>query len=714
MGFRALGLTGLAVVLLGCGDGDTRSPLTTLLPGLDERPSNTTCVAPERIEASTRVETPRAFPGLTFSSPVALRQAPGDPSRWFAVEQGGRIRVFDDNPGVAATRDFIDLRGKVHHAGEVGLLGFDFHPDFATNGLAYVSYVGKFDGTIRLVTSEFASPDGGLTLDPNSERVLLSVGKNPSNRLGGNIEFGPDGFLYIGLGDGGNAGENARDPRSLLGKMLRIDVDARPGGAPYGIPGGATRNPFFGNPLCNADGTGTQDCPEVYAPGLQDPRRWSFDRRTGALWLGDAGQGSLGTINRIERGGRKPVAEYGRSAGVPITGGRVYRGTQATRLVGRYVFADLGGTFATLAPGADGQNTVVPLARTGETPAGAPGPLQVSAFGEGEDGELYVLDKGRGHVRRLVFIDDASADNVPQLLSETGCANMSEAGAPPMLSLIPFAPNAVLWSDGAVKDRWLGLPDGRNVTVPSNGKWEFPDGTVLVKHFRIGNQLVETRLFMRHPDGVWAGYTYHWNDAQTDATRVAGGLTVPVGGQDYVIPSEADCLWCHNEAAGFSLGPETAQMNGTLLYPQTGRSSNQIVTLNSVGVLTPPVAGEPPAYAVHSDAGESLDARARAYLHINCSICHRPGGPTPAVMDLRHDTPLSATEACDVVPTLGDLGIADARIIAPGDSARSELLSRMSRRDAFGMPPLASNLADTEGVALVGAWIDSLTPASCR
>ncbi len=254
-----------------------------------------------------------------------------------------------------------------------------------------------------------------------------------------------------------NAGEVTRDSRSLLGKMLRIDVDARPRGEPYGIPGGATRNPHSGNPLCNADGTGVQDCPEVYAPGLQDPRRWSFDRRTGALWLGDAGQGSVGSVSRIERGGRKPVAEYGRSPGFPITGGHVYRGTQATRLVGRFVFGDLGGTIATLAPGADGQYTIVPLVRPGETPAGAAGPLQVSAFGEGEDGELYVLDRARGHVRRLVFIDDASADNVPQLLSETGCANMSEAGAPPLLSLIPFAPNAVLWSDGAVKERWLGL-----------------------------------------------------------------------------------------------------------------------------------------------------------------------------------------------------------------------------------------------------------------
>jgi uncharacterized repeat protein (TIGR03806 family) len=714
MGIRALGLTGLAVALFGCGDGDPRAGLNTLLPGLDERPGNATCIAPARVEARTRVSVPRVFPDLTFASPVALAQAPGDASRWFAVERGGRIRVFDDNPGVAATRDFVDLSGKVHGAGEAGLLGFALHPDFASNGLAYVNYVGLLDGTVRSITSEFASPDGGLTLDPGSERVLLLAGKGPSHRFGGNIEFGPDGFLYIGLGDGGEPGGDGGDPRSLLGKMLRIDVDARPGGAPYGIPGGANRNPFFGNPYCGADGNGSRECPEIFAPGLQDPRRWSFDRRTGALWLGDAGLHTSERISRIERGGSKPVAQYGPTLGFSITGGRVYRGRQATRLAGRYVFGDRGGMIATLAPGADGLYTVVPLVQPGETPPGSTGPLQVSAFGEGADGELYVIDEARGQVRKLVFTDEANGDNVPQFLSETGCANMSEPGAPPLLSLIPFAPNAVLWSDGARKDRWLGLPDTQNVTVPSSGKWEFPSGTVLVKHFRLGERLMETRLFMRHPDGVWAGYTYHWNEAQTEAVRVAGGLTVPVDGQDYIIPSEADCLWCHNEAAGFSLGPETAQLNGAHLYPQTGRLSNQIVTLNAIEVLTPPVGAHPPAYAVHTDTQESLDARARAYLHINCSICHRPGGPTPAMMDLRHDTPLPATEACDVVPTLGDLGIPDARIIAPGDSARSELLSRMSRRDAFGMPPLASNLADTEGVALIRAWIDSLTAASCR
>ena len=309
--------------------------------------------------------------------------------------------------------------------------------------------------------------------------------------------------------------------------------------------------------------------------------------------------------------------------------------------------------------------------------------------------------------------EGGSGDNVPELLSETGCVNMTAAGAPPLPSLIPYGLNAVFWSDGAEKERWLGLPDGQNIGVPDDGDWQLPNGTVIVKHFRMGDRVAETRLFMRHPDGGWAGYTYQWNETQTEATRVRGGLTVPIDGQDWVFPSESDCMFCHNQAAGYSLGLETAQLNGDHFYPQTGRTSNQIATLNAIDALTPPIGPDPPAYVDPAVRGQPLDARARA----TCTRTARSAiarGPTPATMDLRHDRPLAATDACDVPPTLGDLGIPDARIIAPGDSARSELLARMSRRDAFGMPPVASNLPDDEGAALIREWIASLTPASCR
>ena len=712
--------------------------------GLDQRPSNTTCLAPARATGSSTLSTPRAFPNMTFLEPVAMLQAPGDPSRWFVIEQEGVIRVFDNTPTAATSRVFLDIQSRVFKISqsEAGLLGLAFHPNFAANGRAFVNYTASVGGSLRSVTSEFTSPDGGLTLNPGSERVLLTANKLADNHNGGQLAFGSDGYLYIGLGDGGGGGDpqgNGQNPMRLLGKMLRIDVNSQPGGEPYAIPGGATGNPFSGNPRCNVDGTGQQNCPEIYALGLRNPWRWSFDRQTGALWLGDVGQGSFEEVNRIERAGNygwdvregahcfeppsgcatagltDPVAEYGRTVGFSITGGYVYRGIQATELVGRYVFADFGtGMIASLTPGAGGAFTITQHVAPGTTPPGAAGQLQPSAFGEGNDGELYVLDYFRGQIHRLVFSAAGGNDNVPQQLSATGCINTSAAGAPPLLSLIPYTPNAAFWSDNASKERWIGLPNGQNITVQSSGDWDFPNGTVLVKHFRLGSRLVETRLFMRHPDGTWAGYTYEWNQAQTDATRVTGGRTVAVGGQNWIIPSEAQCMQCHTQAAGFSLGLETAQLNGAHLYPQTGRTANQITTLNAINVLSPPVGANPPALADPMDTSRSLNDRARSYLHTNCANCHRPQGPTPVALDLRYGNTLSQTGTCDVVPTAGDLGIAGARIIAPGDGARSVLLARMARRDANAMPPLASNVRDTAGEALIGAWIDSLTAGSCQ
>ena len=362
----------LALTLLSCGGGGGGSdppppPPPPTGSGLDVRPSNLTCLAPARSTAGSTVSTPRVFPNLMFSSPVAMIQAPGDSSRWFVVEQQGLIRVFNNNQAVtqAQVGNFLDIRGPVEFSGEAGLLGFALHPNFPNDPRAFVNYSNLSGTQLRSITSEFRSPDGGLTLNQNSERVLLTVQKFADNHNGGNLAFGPDGFLYIGLGDGGGGGdpqENAQNPMRLLGKMLRIDVDSQPGGAPYAIPMGATGNPFANNPRCNADGTGTQNCPEIYALGLRNPWRWSFDRQTGDLWVGDVGQSSFEEIDLIQRGGNygwdqregahcfepssgcqtagliDPVAEYGRSLGFSITGGYVYRGTQTTGPLGRYVF----------------------------------------------------------------------------------------------------------------------------------------------------------------------------------------------------------------------------------------------------------------------------------------------------------------------------------------------------------------------------------------
>jgi hypothetical protein len=174
-------------------------------------------------------------------------------------------------------------------------------------------------------------------------------------------------------------------------------------------------------------------------------------------------------------------------------------------------------------------------------------------------------------------------------LSATGCVSTTDAKQPSS-GLIPYAPNAEFWSDNATKQRWMGLPNGQNIGVNADGDWDFPTGTVLMKNFSLGTRLVETRLFMRHPDGNWAGYSYEWNDQQTDATLVVGGKQTTVAGQTWIFPSDAQCLQCHTSAAGRSLGLETRQLAHSILYPQTGRTANQLLTLNTINTLSPQVA----------------------------------------------------------------------------------------------------------------------------
>jgi uncharacterized repeat protein (TIGR03806 family) len=260
----------------------------------------------------------------------------------------------------------------------------------------------------------------------------------------------------------------------------------------------------------------------------------------------------------------------------------------------------------------------------------------------------------------------------------------------------------------------MALPNDTKITVKSDGDFDFPSRTVLMKNFRLANQLIETRLFMKHPDGVWAGYTYKWNTAQTQATLVTGGTTAVYSGQTWVYPSEGQCLQCHTSAAGNSLGLEIPQLNGNTTYPQTGRTANQIYTLNALGMFTPAQTQDisaQPRYRKPDGAGGTIAQRARAYLHTNCSQCHRPNGGTTVSMDLRYSVAIGSSSTCNVAPSSGDLGVTGAKRIVPGDATHSMIYLRMNRRGANQMPPIASNVVDADGAALIADWINQMSPA---
>jgi uncharacterized repeat protein (TIGR03806 family) len=689
--------------------------------GLDARPNNQTCVAPSRAVVGGGVSVQEAFPNLpSIASPVKALVEPVANPRWFLVERSGRVFVFD--PADATALDvWLDVR-PVSTAGEGGLLGIAFHPDYPATPEVFLSFTrgSPFRTVIsRFILDNIDAPGAGTV-----EEIIMTVDQDFNNHNGGDIAFGNDGFLYIGLGDGGSAGdplERAQSRTTLLGSMLRIDVDGT--GAGYEIP---ADNPFVGNAKCGP-GLNGNICPEIYAWGFRNPWRWSFDRPTGELWLGDVGQDRWEEVDVVVSGGNygwdcregahdfeatgcngpfeEPVSEYGHSLGQSITGGYVYRGTGVPALSGRYVFGDfVSGRIWALAPDGAGGYSNEELVETG---------VNISSFAIDQDGEVYYLDFGAGRIMQLVS-SGGGLDPVPDQLSASGCVDPGDV-TQPYSGLFPYGLNAPFWSDGAAKDRHIGVPNGQTIAIDGQDDWEFPPGTVIVKNFRLGDRLVETRHLMRHPDGGWAGYTYEWNAAQTEATRVRGGKVANIDGQDWIFPDEAECLACHTAAAGRALGPETSQMNRDFTYPPTGRTHGQLETFDVLAMFSSPLQGDPATLPAMPDPmAETADigARARAYLHTNCSQCHRPGGPTPTSLDLRYTTALADTAACDAAPQSGDLGIDMARIIAPGEAARSVLVARMNVRDLNAMPPIGSNLVDAAGVTLISDWIDGL--ANCN
>ena len=343
-----------------------------------------------------------AFPKLSFDLPVDFQSARDGSNRLFVVEQPGRIQVFANRPDIASSGTFLDIQDRVTSGGEMGLLGLALAPDFGTSGVFYVYYTAR--DPLRTVVSRFKST--GSVANPGSEEVLLTVPQPYRNHNGGQIAFGPDGMLYIGLGDGGAGGDphnHGQNRRTLLGNILRIDVSA-PG--KYRVP---KDNPFVGN----KDGWR----PEIWAYGLRNPWRFSFDASTGQLWTGDVGQGAYEEIDIVEKGGNygwrrvegpvcydpkfdcrrgikatEPVWSYDRKQGVSVTGGYVYRGERLPGLAGAYVFADFGSQrIWALRMGADKKAKVELLTRGGVVP---------SSFGVDAKGELYVLSHG-GSILRL-------------------------------------------------------------------------------------------------------------------------------------------------------------------------------------------------------------------------------------------------------------------------------------------------------------------------
>jgi glucose/arabinose dehydrogenase len=361
-----------------------------------------------------------AFPNLTFNQPVGICSAGDGTNRLFVVEQTGAIRVFENSENTATSKVFLDISDQVLYGGEQGLLGLAFHPNYGENGYFYLNYVA--DNPRRTIIARYSvMANDADQADQNSELVLLELNQPFSNHNGGQLAFGADGYLYIGLGDGGSGGDpfgNAQNRSSLLGKILRIDVDSPSAGRNYGIP---ADNPFTGNTLGYGE--------EIYAYGLRNPWRFSFDPSTGRLWVADVGQNQREEIDLVEKGKNYgwnimegticyspstgcnqtglelPVWDYGRDEGNCVIGGFIYRGSALTGLYGAYIYGDYGsGRIWALQYDGTGAPVNTLIAATA---------LSITSFGLDENSELYfVAFDGKIHM-----LKQNQADAVPPTIS---------------------------------------------------------------------------------------------------------------------------------------------------------------------------------------------------------------------------------------------------------------------------------------------------------
>lgn len=672
--------------------------------------------------ASTRI-----FPHFKFGRLATVLSIPpakpDDPERLLVAEIHGPVWTFPNRPDVAKPDRMFDLPERFKASTHTYALAF--HPRYPAVPYVYVLYNRVEPKPADNVLARFTVSSGEIpTVDVETERILLQWPSNGHN--GGDVVFGPEGYLYVSVGDRGPPG----DPQNMgqrvdviAGGVLRLDVDRAEPGKNYSIP---PDNPFVGM---------TDVRPEFWAYGLRNPWRMSF-APTGELWLGDNGDDSWESIHLIGKGNNygwsvfegshpfkrtrslagpnphltPPAIELSHAEARSVIGGLVYRGSKHPTLVDHYLFGDFvtGSVWASKWDGAAPQAYRKIADTRGST----------IAFGTDRSGEILLV-RDDGQIHRLVEAPPtvAATAEFPRKLSETGLFG-DTATHEPAAGVIPYSIASGLWSDGANVRRLLGVPGAEAIASDpeKENRWNLPDGSAVARTLELptvwGPRKVETQLMYRE-HGTWQFYTYAWNEAQTDADLVSdNGETRPVPGiadRSWRYSSRSECTICHTEKTNGTIGLSAAQLNLDSDFGQLGRGiENQISLLASVGLLRidPANASDPlPRKPSPTDPSLPLDARARSYLDVNCAHCHRAGGVGGrAAFQLMDSITLAETGAIGGQPLVPLLG-ADAKIVAPGHPETSELMHRFSSKEGGRMPPIGSDRPDEVGIALIRQWI---------
>jgi putative heme-binding domain-containing protein len=677
-----------------------------------------------------------AFPKLKFQKPTSIEELPGT-QRLLVTEMDGRIVSFPKDGSVGEADLVADLRALLPKelAGRpVSLYDAEPHPGYAANRYLFVCYVHPADGQTRVsrfTLSEAAAP----RIVAGTEKFVIAW---PSGgHMGGCLEFGKDGCLYIATGDGTgpnppDALTTGQDVSDLLGAVLRIDVDRAGSDRGYSVP---SDNPFVDLPEAR---------PEIWAYGLRNPWKFGVDPETGDVFAADNGWESWEMVHRIVRGGNcgwpvmegraalrtdvkvgptpiiPPVKDHPHSEANSVIGGPVYRGQKLPNLHGSFIYGDyITGTIWAIKPDRDNSYSHTTLVDTDQ---------QIIAFTEGSEGEIYVLDYDfTGQIYELLpsGLKDTSA-TFPRRLSETGLFASLET-LEPAAGVFPYDVQVPRWMDGAAGRRWIAIPGSGAVRLASlsEAPAEYPEGTVLVKQVSLpgGEGGTPVRLetqILHYEAGAWRPYSYLWDEAGRDADLVGPlGASRPVrladpakqGGvveRTWRVSAVNECKLCHNAGARFVLGFTPNQLNRNVAAGSA--ISEQLKSLAAQNVLAaaPAIADDDPARLVDPhDRSQKLEDRARSYLHANCAMCHHPGGNAIVSFYLRRDLPpekLNTNKGTGI----GTFGISDAKIIAPGDPFRSLLMYRTSKLGYARMPYIGSQVVDSAGVALVEEWIRSL------
>lgn len=731
---------------------------------------------------SWAVEEP--FPQLQIPSPLRIMPYPGTVEHLVLSKKGAIYRVSFETKEQEELLDFSD---RTFHLGEPGATGMAVHPKFSNPTLpehkdVFVFYRTKPDvldweerGFNRL--SKFSWIESEGRWDSQSEEILINQYDRCSWHMGGGMFFGPDGFLYLALGDEGKLEmqeeSNQRLDGGMFGGLIRIDIDKDPTRShpirrqpiafdpePDGWGETFTQGYFIpnDNPWQSPGGEGLE---EFAAIGLRSPYSTHLDTVSNTIWSLDVGSDKKEEFNHIEIGDnlqwpfmegtlesdvhprpenvigsdKGPIYEYDRSVGNAVVMGGVYRGEKFLSLRGEYLHGDYTQqrVMALKFDSDDEEPTqriLVPDVRNFGFELPEKGGMTGVHVMENGDVLITMINEDSfepGHFFRLVQKD--VLPDPPKMLSQLGVFRNLE-NLEPISSIIPYTVNAPFWSDRTIKKRWMAIPNlesTKRIDFQRNREWEFPEGTVFIKHFELPTTMddqgptirLETRFFVIGKDGLGYGLTYKWNEEGTDAELLRIGdvehFDITENGQvvmsqqwDY--PSRTQCLTCHTNNSGYVLGVNTHQLNCDMVYVNTGNEMNQLVYLSRCGLLdteiTEPTA-LPKAYHIE-DNSVDLELRIRSYLASNCSSCHQEGGVPDVDMDLRFGNSRDL-QSIIFEKTKSVNSDPEGYLVEPGNHADSELWIRDASTEENQMPPLSRNLVDQIYVDSLAKWIDGLS-----